>query len=322
MNQSGHALIEWLVAVPLVLLLAFSGLQWALIWQARHALEYGAQGAVLAAATQHGQSAALEAGFAAAMGPYWGLADEQSQRRRVEQGVASGWFAWRRAWPPAAAFTDFAEPALDDFGRQVAGESEIPNDNLRFRTRVSGATSAITLQEANRIVLQVTYGVPLVVPVVSSLMVRVMEMIDGCAPEQELQLVAVDLANPARSETPRAWACRVYRAPAVAGGPPVLRLPVRVAASAPMQSGLRKSAKISSALSQSPSLPPAGRAGPQQPLTAPERSAGLPESGSPDGSDDPFNRLPSDDNSSHSPDHNRGFDPPGFGDAEDSCDQA
>lgn len=317
MKPAGHALIEWLIAVPVVLLIGFSILQWALIWQARHALEYGAQGAALSGATSHGGKQAIEQGFGAAMGPFWGLADRAGQQQKLSQGIAAGWFHWQRIWPPPEAFTDFAEPALDDFGRRIAGQSEIPNDNLRFRPRGPGARSGLTLLEANRIGLQVTYGVPLVVPLISSLMVRVMEVIDGCASGEDLQLVALDLGKVEPTETRRAWACRIYRAPAATGGKPVLRLPIRVAASAPMQSALRRSAEAASPPSREPVLPPEARVGPEQPLTAPDDPNGPGGPG-----DNPFAPRPPDNPFSGAPDSPGRLLPPEFDDDDGQCEQA
>lgn len=266
----GSALLEWLIAVPVVLLLALGVLQWALIWQARHALEYAALRAAQVAATAHGEAASVRAGLADGLGPLWGEESAQLSLARIDEGEQAGWLVWRRIGPPPEVFTDFAEPARDAFGQPIPNLLEIPNDNLRFRGGEAGSASGLTLQQANQLTLQVRYGVPLVVPLVSTLIVRVMEVIDGCASAERLQVVVTDLDQAKAHGNGRAWACGFYRAPQQTGGDPVWRLPLQVAASARMQSALRVEGGNSEASKQAP-IPPEQRAGADQPLTAPER---------------------------------------------------
>ncbi len=263
-------MLEWLVAVPVVLLLGLGVLQWALIWQARHALEFAALRAAQVAATAHGEAGAVRSGLADGLGPLWGEASAQLSLLTIDEGEQAGWLAWQRIGPSPEVFADFAEPARDAFGQLIPNLQEIPNDNLRFRDGEAGSASGLTLQQANQLTLQVRYGVPLMVPLVSSLIVRVMEVIDGCAPSERLQVVVTDMDQPEADANARAWACGFYRAPGQVGGEPVWRLPLQVAASARMQSALRAAGDSSEASSEAP-LPPERRIGANQPWTGPER---------------------------------------------------
>jgi len=175
------ALVEWLVAVPLALMIALLALQWALVWQARHAVEYAALIAARSAATEHGSADALERGLAEGLGPWWGLEHNAERLLRLNEGLSAGWLAWERLWPPPTVFEDYGQAALDEQGRPIRGEQELPNDNLRFRSDAAGARSGINVQEANRIAVQVTLGVPLYVPLASALFVRVMQMVGQSA---------------------------------------------------------------------------------------------------------------------------------------------
>lgn len=239
--QVGVAIIEWLVAAPMVILLALAGIQWALLWQARHAVEFAAQMGARAGALDHGQASAVEAGLSDGLAPFWAVDDPMTGRARLVGAKAAGWLRWQRVWPPAEAFVDFAEPALDAFGRPSGGAPEIPNDNLRFRGADPGLQSRISVVEANRLGISVTYGAALVVPLVNRIAVWLMEGVDQCRPSSVFRLGAWLLGRNEALATDRAWACAIYRAPDVPGGTPRWRWPIRVAASVRMQSTLRTS---------------------------------------------------------------------------------
>lgn len=246
-------MLEWLVAVPVVLLIGLAVIQWALVWQARHALEYAALRAAQVSATEHGSAQGVRAGLADGLGPLWGESDAAQILARIATDEASGALAWSRIWPPASVFDDFAEPAVDDAGNPIANLREIPNDNLRFRLRRTGAQSGLDLQQANQISIRVRYGVPLRVPLISSLIVRVMEIADGCSRPARMQLVRTDLGTPTTEGAARSWTCAMYRAAGQPGDLAFPRLPVQVAASARMQSTLREAGEGSGAI-----VPPAG----------------------------------------------------------------
>lgn len=312
-KNRGHALVEWLIAVPVVLLIGLAILQWSLVWQARHSLEYAALKGARAAAMEHGHAAGLEQGLSEGLGPLWGLADQVSQKQELGKGLAAGWIAWRRMWPPSTVFADFAEAARDASGRPIRGQREIPNDNLRFRPSTPGAASGLSLAQANQIEVRVTYGVPLVVPMISSLIVRVMEVIDGCADSERLQLVVTDLNQGVLGDSPRSGMCIYYRAPASPGGRPVLRIPIQVAASSHMHSALRVSARVRSAAGGAEPLPTEQRVGPNRPLTAPDRELTR------DGSSDLAGNAPGPDDFSSSPGPTTGLRPPGHEEPEAYC---
>lgn len=313
----GAALIEWLVGVPLAILIGLLCLQWALIWQARHAAEYAALMAARSAATERGDAGALERGLAEGLGPWWGLPQGPQRSLRLNEGLQAGWLHWERVWPPPAVFEDFAQPAQDAYGRIMRGERELPNDNLRFRSDAAGARSGVNVQEANRIAVQLTIGVPLQVPLASALIVRVMQMMDNCSSAHRLQLVVTDFSVPEVIDSPRAWTCGIYRAPDKPGGGAGWRLPVRVVASVRMHSPLRVSAKASADTVAAPPRPPARARPGDDRLRAPERTGSSPDPGHGGGIADDM--LP-DDGRSENPNAPIGFEPPGQDD--DSCETA
>ncbi|HEY0877296.1 MAG TPA: TadE/TadG family type IV pilus assembly protein [Zeimonas sp.] len=262
--QRASALVETLLAAPLVLLLGLGALQWALLLHARTAVEYALFEAARAGSVAQARPDAIEAGLARGLLPFWqgagmprspsaALAAAQAQ---LGQGFAAGWIAWHQIAPTLESFADWAEPARDSFGRPIPGTPEIPNDSLQWswlRTPAGGVAamrgrepigsqSQQTLNDANVLKLELRYGVPMAVPLVGSMAVWLMRIVDGCEPPSGRKTGLVDLGVPAASASPRAWACPMYCAPD-ASGHAVARWPVRVSASVRMQSPARRSAR-------------------------------------------------------------------------------
>lgn len=243
-QAGGAAVIEWLVAVPVVLLVGLGVTQWALVIQARQALHYAAGQAVRHAVRDHGYGAAINAGLASGLSPFWLVPTAQAEAR-LATGLSEGWLWWERTHPDTSVFVDFAEPARNRAGDPIAGDIEIPNDSLRYRSRQAGARSGVSIQDANRFQLELTYGVVLSVPLINALTVRVMEILDGCREPDNLLLVTTRLGRP-EEITPRPWTCGLYRLPEQAGGAARWRLPVTVRAEGWMHSALRRSAAANS----------------------------------------------------------------------------
>lgn len=268
-RQRASALVETLLAAPIVLLLGLGALQWALLFQARSAVEYALFEAARAGSVAQARPEAIEAGLARGLMPFWqGPGTPRSlesawaaSRLRLGRGIAAGWIAWRQIAPTGESFDDWAEPARDALGRPIAGVDEIPNDSLQWaslRTPSSaggstsggapiGARSQQTLTDANLLKIELRYGVPMTVPLVGALAVWWMRVVDGCAPPARRRVGLVELGSRSPSTglpptAPRAWACPIYLAPD-ASGRPVARWPVRVAATVRMQSAARRSVK-------------------------------------------------------------------------------
>lgn len=262
-RQRASALVETLLAAPIVLLLGLGALQWALLFHARTALEHALFEAARAGSVSQARPADIEAGLARGLVPFWrgidtsaelpaALAEAQS---RLQRGLAAGWIEWLQLSPTVEGFDDWSEPARDAAGYPTPGVVEIPNDSLQWpwlRAPVSGTAgmrgvepigtrSQQTLNDANLLKLELRYGVPMSVPLVGRVAVWIMRIVDGCTPSSRLRLALVDLGMPQPSSAPRAWACPVYLAPDEAGHA-VPRWPVRTSATIRMQSPARRSA--------------------------------------------------------------------------------
>lgn len=266
---AGVASTETLLAVPLVLLLGLSALQWGLVFQGRQAVAHAAIEAGRAGSVDHAAAEAIERGLARGIAPWLygasGPEDHASSIQRAQThlqvGIASGWVAWRRLAPTAQSFADWAEPARDDRGLAIEGVLEIPNDNLTLRIggrlpaggvagyrsgEPIGAASGQTLADANLLKIEVVYGVPLTVPMIGRVAAWIMRGVDGCgagaasgdATARPPRLGTIDLGRPASAVGGRAWACPHYDA-VDGSGRAKPRWPVRVSTTTRMQSPAR-----------------------------------------------------------------------------------
>ena len=188
-RAKGAAMLEWLIAVPVMLFCALAIVQLCLLIQARQALRLGAMEAAREASVSHADPQAALRGLARGLSPWlYGASSTQDAlvgplqtQIRLSLAVQAGRLKITQLSPTASSFHDWAEPARDALGRAIDGLLEIPNDALRFRSTdgqppggVGSATSGSptglrsgqTLLQANLLRLQVDYAVPLVVPLV------------------------------------------------------------------------------------------------------------------------------------------------------------
>jgi hypothetical protein len=248
----GVSMIESLVAVPIVLFLGLVCLQWALVFQARFALTHALQEASRAGATGFAQETAIRSGLARGLVPFlYGASDYASYQAslarsilHVQAGTSAGFIRLNMLSPTNETFTDWARAARDTQGDVIPNLVEIPNDNLsglasnqtpstagtnqRLGYSV-GASSNQTLSDANILKLELTYGVPLIVPLVGRITAELLKVLDGCS--------GAGIAAGAG----RAWACLYYSSVDERGNA-VPRLPVLISSQVRMQTPARKSA--------------------------------------------------------------------------------
>jgi hypothetical protein len=242
-------MIETVVAVPVVLFLGMVSLQWALVFQARYALTYALQEASRAGATGFAQESEIRTGLARGMVPYlYGASDYASYQAslarailHVQLGTGAGFIRLNMISPTNESFNDWARPARDTQGDVIPNLVEIPNDNLSGlasnQTSTTGSTnqrlgyavgtsSNQSLSDANMLKLELTYGVPLIVPLVGRITAELLKVLDGCS-------------GGGAGGWP--WACAYYSSVDERGNA-VPRLPILVSSQVRMQTPARKSA--------------------------------------------------------------------------------
>lgn len=280
--ERGIAAIESLLAVPVLLLVGLGAVQFALVYQARHALTVALHEAARAGSVAHAAPEAIRDGLARGLLPWLhGAADLDEfetnrlrARAHVEQAEARGWLRLVRQSPTDASFDDWAEPARDAFGEPIEGVREIPNDDLVHRaTRASpaggtagwrgaepiGAASGQTLADANLLRIRLQYGVPLSVPLAGRVLAWALRVWHGCEAPAARTIGALRLdAPPDFSTTAQPIACTMLGA----AGTGVARWPVSVSATVRMQTPARDPGSASPLASgPGPSPAPAASSG-------------------------------------------------------------
>ena len=216
-RQAGQGSVEFLLVVPLVLVLMLGALQFSLLYRGKLTANLATFEAARSGAVNHASFESVRNGFSRSIAALYvnagqlapalasGSTFEQligdgtgvSRAELVDEGrnrvpwgdLSSGagingssFICAERLNPPEEAFGAFG------------GESDgIPNDNLIFRNPPAIAVSAppagpdgvvppageLTLQDANLLHIRITYCHPMIVPVASTLIKNVMLFVDG-----------------------------------------------------------------------------------------------------------------------------------------------
>ena len=242
-------MVEWLIAVPVLLTLGLGFFQASELLVARLALRHALFEAARAGSVSNANAQAIVQGLADGLSPWlFGsqgtaeiVAARLKSRAQVLLGRSSGWIELRQHSPTMASFNDWGEPARDDSGplnqgRQIAFDA-LPTE-YRLRQPASGVSNVTGLQggapvgrasgqslaDANLLVLELTYGVPVRVPFAGSILLSTLRTMDGCG--SGLSIAASGAG------------CRYYNAIGL-GGQPAPRIPVRVHVAIRMQSPAR-----------------------------------------------------------------------------------
>jgi hypothetical protein len=166
----GQSATEFLIVLPVLILLLLGVLQFGLLYQARSVVNHATFLAARAGSLAHGSGTAMRQAFAAGMLPLFTHAPDAAglatARATAATESAAPLTTFRLLNPTPAAMGDFGVARLDG----QAGR-EIPNDTLVYRKSTLGATSGLSVQDANLLQIQVRYCFPLVVPLWNTLIV-------------------------------------------------------------------------------------------------------------------------------------------------------
>lgn len=166
-KEKGVALVEWVVSLPILLMLGLGCVQWALIWEAKTALNYAALLAARAGAVSsldiNKMNAALEKGL---------FPVDRAIPARSLVGLHN--YHIRILNPTKEAFMDFGEQATSEppcLKSDIAtNQCEIPNDRLERRKLKVGRLSDVSIQDANLLKIDVLYAFKLRVPYIGPLL--------------------------------------------------------------------------------------------------------------------------------------------------------
>lgn len=162
----GQSTTEFLIIFPLLIMLVFGIIQFALIYQARATLNHAALLAARAGALNNGDAGKMRTALASGLAPLF--ATEPSMggyvkavaKANFETVAAANMVKLDVLNPTRAALSDFGRPRVDGMGGK-----ELPSDTLSYRTTTPGSSSRISVQDANILHVRVSYCLRLIVPV-------------------------------------------------------------------------------------------------------------------------------------------------------------
>lgn len=184
-RMRGQAMTEYIIILPVLLLLILGIIQFGLIYQAKTTINLATFEAARAGALNNARRSAIQAAFARGMAPLYtgslGEDDSLARNRAVQRArdrvkaelpetlddLDESFVCIERINPTEAAFQDYASAATNNM---------IPADHLLWRVATPGAQSGLSIQDANLLKIRVTYCYPMIVPLVgrtiSSLMLN------------------------------------------------------------------------------------------------------------------------------------------------------
>lgn len=166
-------MVEFLVVIPVLILLIFGAIQIGLIYSAKTTLNYATFQAARLGAVNNATYSSLRRGLIRGLAPLYTQSDslsdlesdieegiESSGSLRDAQGEVDGYTRIIRISPTSEQF----EPSA--FGEQNADDIyQIPNDNLMYRPE--NTVDDVSIQDANLLKIRVQYCYKLMVPLVN-----------------------------------------------------------------------------------------------------------------------------------------------------------
>ncbi len=164
-HERGQSMVEFLIVLPSLLLIVFGILQFALIYQARGALNHAAFVGARQGALSGASLTSIRDGVASGLTPLFmrlaiGADPAMSDLVRARQ------IANLEILNPNSASIEILNPTVAAFN-DLNINGVIPNDHLMYRSASGGGVS---IQDANLLKIQVTYCFNLVVPFVNQLL--------------------------------------------------------------------------------------------------------------------------------------------------------
>ena len=181
----GQAMVEYIIVLPVLLMLVLGAIQFALLYQVKSTLNYATfigarQGALKSAKTN-----SIKDGIASGMTPLFTFSPDVS-------GLLKGRaIAMVEVFNPLTMKLEVLNPtpkAMTDFGiddPDGSGAKVIPNDNLFYRcsgdpcTGTMGGESQMTIQDANVLKIRVTYCAKMIVPLANATIYALVNGIEG-----------------------------------------------------------------------------------------------------------------------------------------------
>lgn len=205
LHQSGSAIVETLVGIGVFLSLGLGAWQWGLIYEAKSAASHAAFMGARAGSIDHAKTSSIVTAFARYMAPLYApasgsdtdIATVIAQQTALE---ATEFTQVRILNPNREAFSDFGVD-LDDDNQN----NDLPNTDINFMSQEVSTNSGLNIQDANLLKIEITYGVPLKVPVMGSLFATVLKQFSNISPFKRILLennrIPITVSSTVRMQT-------------------------------------------------------------------------------------------------------------------------
>ncbi|NIA54504.1 pilus assembly protein [Massilia sp. TW-1] len=186
--QSGIAMVEFIVAGPMLTLIGLGILQYAMIFFAKNQVNHATFMAARAGTMDHANLATIKAEYLKALVPMYGggtSPDEiaASLAKATNDINANNVARIRMLNPTAESFEDWKEPKLA-VKYNTGGKRVIPNANLSSKDQQIKPNSGQTIYDANLLKLRILHGYLPKIPVASTVFVAYLKAMDpGNDPE-------------------------------------------------------------------------------------------------------------------------------------------
>lgn len=171
-QQSGSAMVEFVVVAPIITLLGLSVVQYGMMFFAKNQVNYASFMAAREGATGHASLTAVHAAYVQALVPMYGggqtPADLAKSLAKANADLGAGNVSIELLNPTRESFVDWNDPALQ-VALGTGSKRVIPNAGQAFKSTQVGAASGQTIQDANLIKLRITHGYEPKVPLVNRL---------------------------------------------------------------------------------------------------------------------------------------------------------
>ncbi len=173
-RQRGQSATEFIIVTPIILMLVFGSMQFALLYRAKITLNYATFQAARSGSFSNANRIMMEYALMrnlaalytrnAVMGTNEG--DLFWARDQVRQEIENG-FLWVQVLNPS-------DDAFNEFGLSIDGDLVIPNDNLMYRDPDVPAGLNVNIQDANLLQIRVSYCHRMIVPYIDRLLAILM----------------------------------------------------------------------------------------------------------------------------------------------------
>ena len=181
----GQSMVEYLIILPILLILVLGSIQFALLYQIKSTLNYATFIAARQGALANAKTNSIKDALASGMTPLFTFEPDVGS---LLKGRA---IAMIEVFNPLTTKVEVISPSAEakaDFGvdnPDGSGGKIIPNDNLMYRCSGDpcvadvGGSSGVTIQDANLLKIRVTYCAKLIVPLANVTFYSLVNGIEG-----------------------------------------------------------------------------------------------------------------------------------------------